>query len=143
MDFILRRHPSNEKCTIGELYLDGSLVCFTLEDVVREVADTPVVTWKVPHETAIPQGRYRITLTMSKRFGRVLPLVNNVENFEGVRIHPGNVAENTEGCLLPGMAIGPNDESVLESRRAMQKVYDIVDNCLRDGRDVFIDVRNG
>lgn len=47
MELILRRHPSNEECTIGELYGPNRLLaCYTLEDVVREIVNTPVNTWK-------------------------------------------------------------------------------------------------
>lgn len=143
MNLILRRNKANAQCTIGELYgADGLLLCYTLEDVVREVPGEPVSAWKVPGKTAIPQGRYRVTLTMSKRFSKVLPLVNSVEGFEGIRIHPGNTAADTEGCILPGMAVAQGGLAVLESRTAFKKLYSLIDKTLITGEDVFLEVRN-
>lgn len=143
MNLILRRRPSTETATIGELYgKDGAMLCYTCEDVVREIEGQPVWEWKVKGQTAIPQGRYRITLTMSKRFGYVLPLVNMVPGFEGVRIHPGNGPEDTEGCILPGMMIALGDDAVLESRRAFKKLYELIDSVLMTGEDVFLEIRN-
>lgn len=143
MNLVLRRKPSTETCTIGELYgKDGAFLCYVLEDVVREQEGVPVAAWKVPGKTAIPQGRYRVTITLSKRFGKVLPLLNMVEGFDGIRIHPGNTAADTEGCLLPGMSVAQDGNSVLESRFAFAKVYKLIDETLMTGEDVFIEVRN-
>lgn len=143
MNLILRRRPSNETCTIGELYDDdGSFVCYICEDPVREIANAPVLTWKVLGDTAIPQGRYRITITYSNRFKRQLPLLNMVPGFAGIRIHPGNGPEDTEGCLLPGMSVQPGDAGVLESRTAFKKLYDLIDEELVRGEEVWIDIRN-
>ena len=143
MNLVLRRKPSNDTCTIGELY-DGSgtFLCYTCEDVIREQEGVPVMAWKVPGETAIPQGRYRITITNSKHFNRPLPLLNMVEGFEGIRIHPGNGPQDTEGCLLPGMSVQPEDKGVLESRHAFEKIYALIDAELITGAEVFIEIRN-
>jgi hypothetical protein len=64
---VLTRNPSLAHCTLGDLSMDGDHVCFTLEDVVREV--------KIPGETAIPAGTYEVIITRSARFGRDLPLL--------------------------------------------------------------------
>ena len=98
----LVREPSRDESTHGVLFVDGRFECFTLEDVVREVEGQPVTAWKVPRRTAIPAGRYRIDLTMSQRFGRILTILVDVPGFAGVRIHPGNTAVDTAGCILPG-----------------------------------------
>lgn len=143
MNLVLRRRPSNDACTIGELYDDdGSFVCYVLEDPVREQEGLPVSAWKIPGKTAIPQGRRRVTITYSKRFQRPLPLVNMVPGFEGIRIHPGNGPDDTEGCLLPGMSVKPDDSGVLESRTAFKKLYDMIDAELHQGGEVWIDIRN-
>ena len=52
------------------------------------------------HVTAIPTGRYEVTVTYSPHFKRNLPLLNNVPGYSGVRIHSGNTAEDTDGCIL-------------------------------------------
>ena len=61
-----------------------------------------IIRLKVKARTAIPTGDYDISLTMSQRFKRVLPLLENVKGFSGIRIHSGNTSEDTEGCLLVG-----------------------------------------
>ena len=109
MELLLQRQPSNDSCTIGKLFVDGEYLCFTLEDVVRDE--------KVYGRTAIPEGRYKVIVTMSPRFKRMLPLLEAVPNYSGVRIHPGNTAEDTEGCILPGMT-NPTPYSVGSSRQA-------------------------
>lgn len=95
---IIVREPSTKLSTPGIMYTDTDGVrkrlCYTLEDVVRDV--------KIPRQTAIPAGEYKLRITMSNRFKRLLPEVLDVPNFLGVRIHGGNTHENTEGCPLVG-----------------------------------------
>lgn len=69
MNIVLQRRPSVGGATIGELTVDGVRICFSLEDEIREVEGQPVSEWKVKGATAIPAGRYRITLEHSPRFG--------------------------------------------------------------------------
>ena len=77
----------------------------------------------MPSQTAIPLGRYRLSITPSARFKEDLPLLADVPGFEGIRIHAGNTHEDTEGCLLvgqmlTGLALGPSF-TVGNSRRAL------------------------
>ncbi len=95
MKITLVREPSTETCTLGRLDVDQGWHCVSLEDVVRDV--------KIPGKTAIPAGAYKVIVTQSKRFGRPMPLLVDVPGFEGIRIHSGNTAEDTEGCILVGM----------------------------------------
>ena len=81
---------------IGKLYIDGEYLCNTLEDEVRPEGI------KINGKTAIPYGVYEVTMTYSPKFDRAMPLILNVPNFEGVRIHSGNTASDTEGCILVG-----------------------------------------
>lgn len=134
----LERTWCGSKCTIGTLYVDGKAECFTLEDQRREVKGKPVSEWKVPAQTAIPAGVYNIVVTPSNRFKRELPLLENVPGFVGVRIHPGNTAEDTEGCILVGQAKGP--DSVTESRRAFDKLFTKIRESLGCGEKVTIEV---
>lgn len=82
--------------TIGKLYIDGVYFSDTLEDVVR--ADGV----KVYGETAIPSGTYKVILNVSNRFKVLMPLLLNVPMFEGIRIHSGNTASDSSGCILVG-----------------------------------------
>lgn len=110
----LVRHVFTPRSTIGSLYVDGKFECYTLEDVVR-------LGEKVYGETAIPEGTYELQITFSNRFKRDLPLLMRVPNFEGVRIHFGNVAADTQGCILVGRAMAI--DMVTNSRDAFNALY--------------------
>ena len=109
---VKRLHKTNAS-TIGELLIDGIFQCYTLEDVERPV--------KIKNETAIPKGTYKVIINQSNRFKRLLPLLLNVPNYEGVRIHSGNTNHDTEGCILVGQTRGNN--FVGQSRKAFDKLF--------------------
>lgn len=115
MKLRLDRTQRGATCTIGNLYVDGKWECFTLEDVVRKGP-------KVYGETAIPAGTYTVQITHSKRFNRDLPLLLSVPGFEGIRIHPGNSASDTEGCILVGKS--KSLDRVYNSRDAFNALFD-------------------
>lgn len=116
MELELKRKWLTEASTIGELSIDGAFECLVLEDRYR-----PPPEPKVYGATAIPCGRYEVVITPSPRFKRDLPLLLAVPNYQGVRIHPGNTAADTEGCLLPGRV--RHGESVQESRHAFDALF--------------------
>jgi hypothetical protein len=89
--------------TMGSLTIDDEWQCWILEDKVRELPGVPVAQWKIRGLTAIPAGAYEVRVTPSARFKRDLPELLNVPGFTGIRIHPGNLVTDTEGCLLPGL----------------------------------------
>lgn len=129
--FLLQRKWATDKSTIGELSLDGKVMCFILEDVVRPE--------KIKGKTAIPAGNYKIIITPSSRFKRDLPLLLNVPNYEGIRIHPGNTAADTEGCLLPG--IERSMDKVSASRIAFDHLFSTIRMLLRQG-EVWIEIKD-
>ncbi len=98
MKLTLTRKVYTDRSTIGSLDIDGAHECDTLEDMTRR----PGV--KIHGLTAIPAGAYKVIIDWSNRFKKLLPLLLNVPNYEGVRIHTGNDDNNTEGCILVGTA---------------------------------------
>lgn len=116
MKLELKRRWLTAEATVGELYVDGAFECFVCEDRYR-----PPPEPKVFGKTAIPNGTYEVRITPSPRFKRDLPLLLQVPGYEGVRIHPGNTAADTEGCLLPGCRRGV--DQVLESRVAFDRLF--------------------
>lgn len=95
---ILTRDVKAPTFTLGKLEV-GKYLYHTCEDAVRDV--------KIPGKTAIPAGEYKVIITFSNRFQKHLPLLLDVPNFTGVRIHAGNVAE-TE-TLVMKLPLGYND----------------------------------
>ncbi|SFB68337.1 hypothetical protein SAMN05216321_10197 [Cupriavidus sp. OV038] len=133
MRMLLRREPSTARATLGRLYVNGNFQCYTLEDVVRPT--------KVKGQTAIPAGTYAVIVNMSGRFRRRLPLLLNVPSFEGVRIHPGNTAADTEGCILPGSTLGA--DAVFKSRAAFEPLFARIDGALARKEGVTIEIVDG
>jgi hypothetical protein len=131
MELVLTRDAFLPTRTLGKLYADNVFECFTCEDAVRDV--------KIKGETAIPVGRYRVVITMSNRFKRELPLLLNVPNYEGVRIHSGNTEADTEGCILCGAT--RNDSGVFSSRTATNNLILKIRNAISAGREVWITIR--
>lgn len=115
MNLLLQRGRSTEKSTPGQLLINGTFECYTLEDIVRPRG------MKVYGQTAIPAGVYPVVITMSPRFQRLLPALLNVPGFEGIRIHTGNKAEDTDGCILVGDA--PASDWVGQSKVAFDRLY--------------------
>ena len=131
MNLVLQREILTAESTIGSLFEEGERICWTLEDVVREK--------KEPGTTAIQAGKYPVILTESVRFKKRLPLLVEVPNFNGVRIHSGNTSADTEGCILVGLQKGVN--SIGRSRAAMDALMPRLEAALQDG-EVFIEIRN-
>lgn len=139
MHLFLTRGRSKGVSTISPLLVDGYWHSWVLEDVIRETGQ-PVAQWKVPSKTAIPCGLYRVTLTHSQRFNRILPLVNDVPGFTGIRIHPGNTFEDTDGCLLPGYE--KNGEAVGRSRLAFEELFTLMESATKHGDAIFLTIEN-
>lgn len=120
MELKVIRKINTEESSIGELHVNGNFFCYTLEDKDRGLIKTQPLTdiaqKKLFGKTAIPLGKYDLALTFSNRFQKYMPQVLNVPCFEGVRIHSGNKAEDTEGCLLVGMNKAEN--MITDSRTA-------------------------
>jgi Family of unknown function (DUF5675) len=129
MQLQLARKVFTDQSTIGELSVDGAFECFTLEDVVRPE--------KLKGETAIPAGTYEIAVTFSNKFKKLLPLLLNVSDFEGVRIHSGNTPEDTEGCILVGQTQG--EDLIGSSRAAFAPLFEKIQDAVKSEK-VFIDI---
>jgi hypothetical protein len=136
MDLYLKRIARRETYTIGRLYVDGQYFCDTIEDRDRGLKQSSGLAVcranKRKGITAIPTGRYQVLMNVvSPRFaqkkaykfcGGKLPRLLNVPAFEGVLIHIGNTAEDTEGCIL----VGQNKEvgKVLNSTATFHRLYE-------------------
>lgn len=141
MELKLKRIARKATYTIGRLYVDGQRFCDTIEDTDRGLSQSLPLSYnksKKKHGiTAIPVGKYRVTLDVqSPRFSKkkqyefckgYLPRLVNVPAFDGVLIHIGNTANDTEGCIL----VGENKEvgKVLNSTATFHRLYDVLKNA--------------
>ena len=137
MELILKRIALRSEYTIGKLYVDGEYACDTIEDTVRDLdkdgkfANGEV---KIQGKTAIPYGRYEITMKVkspkysnfskyswANKYDGYLPRLLNVPHFDGVLIHVGNSALDSEACVLVGenKVVGKVINSVNTFRRLM------------------------
>ena len=101
---VLVRDIRTEATILGRLYLDGHMVCYTLENAAK----------------AIPEGVYNLENSKSPKFKRELPLIFNkgLKASRGIRIHRGNTAKDSQGCILVGMGRSTEKSSVTESAPA-------------------------
>ena len=117
MHLQIKRTHGTKNYTHGQLFIDGVYFCDTLEDEEREV--------KILGETAIPCGTYKVILSVSNRFKKLMPLIVDVPNFAGIRIHSGNTKDDTEGCILVGKKVsnGVIGDSRVTFKALMNKLY--------------------
>ncbi|MDD4820309.1 MAG: DUF5675 family protein [Flavobacteriales bacterium] len=102
MKLTLRRTCKTATYTEGILTIDSVFFCHTLEDAVRDLT----FETKIYGQTAIPDGRYRVNVSFSPKFKRLLPQIMDVPYFSSIRIHRGNTASDTSGCILVGIKSG-------------------------------------
>ena len=113
--------------TEGKLYINGVFFCDTLEDPNRDLNmngkfDDGEV--KIYGDTCIPPKIYNIVMTHSPKFKKILPLVENVPNFTGIRIHSGVHKLHTDGCILVGNKV--SDGKLDGNKRVLDALVSIL-----------------
>src|SRR4030067_1135196 len=137
MRLTVRRFITNEKSTIGRLLIDDVTECYTLEDKDRQLENGGI---KVPKETAIPRGIYKVIVDWSNRFNRLMPHILDVPQFTGIRIPPGNTDKDTEGCILVGKKVSEDENAVLESKLAYDPLFERIRTTYNNGESILLEV---
>lgn len=124
---LVRKYKLNNY-TIGKLYINGEYFCDTMEDKDRGLTQNmslqEIKCIKVYGETAIPYGTYDVTITYSPKFKKDLPSINKVPGYEGIRIHSGNTAKDSLGCILVGFNKAKG--MILESKKTIDQLMAIL-----------------
>lgn len=140
MRLTVERKWRKEDYTIGILKVNGVKLCNTLEDAVR--------VEKVAGKTAIPKGSYRVMMNIkspkfegrawSKPYGGIVPRLRNVPGYQGVLIHVGNTAADTDGCIL----VGDNTEKgkLTNSTNRYYELMGILLNAALSGESIDITI---
>ena len=131
MDLTLQRKKITDRFCMGNLYIGEKFECYTIEDPPREM--------KIPGITGIQAGEYRIIIDFSERFKRLMPLLLDVPDFEGIRIHAGNVAADVAGCIIVGMEKG--EDFITKSRIAFNRLFRKLDTA-NEREKIWITITN-
>lgn len=129
--------------TVGKLYIDGVYQCDTIEDRDRGLSQDDDLRFidkvKIYGETAIPAGDYPVIVSYSPKFGKNLPLLEHVPCFSGVRIHSGNTAKDSLGCII----LGENKKvgQVINSRATCARVLPLIEAAYKKGERISIEIR--
>ena len=152
MELILTRIAKRKTYTIGRLYIREQVMdeylpgyedhyfCDTLEPTWRDYEHG---AYKVKGRSAIPEGRYAVVISYSPKFKQWLPILLGSPEFnrkwQGIRIHAGNTAKDTEGCIL----VGQNREvgKVLDSRKWLYELKQKIVEAKDRGEAVWITVK--
>ena len=153
MELVLNRKYKLPTYSIGKLYVDGVYFSDTLEDKDRNLFCGMGLEWieevKVYGETAIPYGRYKITLVKSPKYskkqkfveltGVLMPYINNVPAWTGCLIHSGNTNKDTLGCIL----VGENKEKgkVINSFSTFKRLWKILAEANERGEEIWLTIQ--
>lgn len=139
MKLTIKRTTTRNSYTLGKLYVDGVYFCDTLEDTDRGLTQNMSVeqikSIKVPGETAIPKGTYRVTLdVVSPKFskypfymqtcGGKLPRLIDVKGYEGVLIHVADGPKRdslVQGCI--GIGNLSAEEYLMNGKKVFAELY--------------------
>lgn len=142
MKIIILRQNKFDSCTISEVYVNGTFFSYCLEDKDRGLhQDMPpkdIMAIKVKGQTAIPTGTYNVAYTYSPKFRKMLPLVDNVPGYSGIRFHPLNNDKDTEGCIGFGWWTG--DERIIASKLYTDRMIRMIANAIDIGDTVTLEI---
>ena len=142
MKIQVNRDWEKSEYTIGNVLINSKPFCNSLEPKSRGLSKNmslqDILSIKVPSETAIPIGTYRVSLKYSSSFKRDMPYIEDVPGFSGVLIHWGNTKKDTKGCIL----LGKNTKvgQVLESKATFSKFMNLLDQAISKGEDISITI---
>lgn len=131
----LRRDTFDDKRTFGRMFVDGKYLGEVLEDKDRYLENGGE---KVYGQTAIPRGRYQVSVTYSNRFKKPMPQIHDVPGFDGVRIHGGNSDADTLGCPLLGSV--RTGSGIANCKVPNERLMHMLELAEEQGQEVWIEI---
>lgn len=142
MEIVVKRINFADDYTEGQLFVNGKYICDTLEDKDRNLdnymSEDEILKRKIYGVTAIPIGRYHITIDYSYKFKKNLIHILNVKGFDGIRIHSLNEASQSLGCI--GVGKKTRDGWISESRKTYAILHKIVEDALNLDDKVYLTI---
>lgn len=143
MEITLDRAWKKDGYTISRLFIGGERICEALEDTDRGLKQSmsleEIKKLKIYGKTAIPSGRYKVVMSYSPKFKKVLPEVLDVKGYSGIRIHWGNTAKDTLGCILPGL--NQRKGTVLYSTKWTNVIISEISSAIGRGEEVWLNIK--
>lgn len=143
MEITLDRAWKKDGYTISRLFINGERVCEALEDTDRGLKQSmsldEIKKLKIYGKTAIPSGRYKVVMSYSPKFKKVLPEVLDIVGYSNVRIHAGNTAKDTCGCVLPGLNVRKG--AVLYSTKWTNVIISEISSAIKRGEEVWLNIK--
>lgn len=137
MKLKLTRDIYSDTFTLGKLSINGEEKYFTVEDKDRCLENGGV---KVKAQTAIPKGTYKVDITFSPKYKKKMPILLNVPQFTGIRIHSGNDQDDTEGCIIVGMSRNEKTGWVSDSKKAITELYALLFDAYEKKEPITIEI---
>lgn len=161
MEITVERKWKNRKLNdriycVDRVYVDGVFVCNAMEDKdwgwTKEtpVSEIKAIKSKNKSKTAIPTGRYRITIDIvSPKFHKYqfyrefcngrLPRLIGVTGFEGILIHCGVNETSSAGCIIVGYNTYVG--GLTNSRKAFKELYTLIRLAKQHNEDIWITIK--
>lgn len=143
MEITLDRAWKKDGYTISRLFIGGERICEALEDTDRGLKQSmsleEIKKLKIYGKTAIPSGRYKVVMSYSPKFGKVLPEVLDVKGYSGIRIHQGNTAKDTAGCIIGGLNLRKG--AVLYSTKWTNVIVSEISSAIKRGEEVWLNIK--
>lgn len=102
MYYKLIREPAVGKAVRGHLYSVEHR--FSRSVSVYQEYLTPICDTLENADYLVPALIYRLSVTHSPKFKRLLPVLNQVPGRSGIRFHRGTKPEHSRGCILVSAA---------------------------------------
>lgn len=144
MEIKIVRSEFESDRSLGKLYINDKFFCYTLEDtdrgLTKDMKKEDIRRIKVAKRTCVPYGRYRVILSYSTKLKRYLPLILDIPEYRGIRIHKGSDVQWSSGCPLVGTGRKGNKlTGINDAEKALIKLLDSVNHT----QAIYITIEKG